>query len=78
MKLLVYGAGPLGSIFAARLHAAGHDVHLLARGSRLEALRRHNVVIEDIRSKQTTVTRVPLVERLDPDDTYDLAQVILR
>lgn len=78
MKLLVYGAGPLGSIFAARLHAAGHDVHLLARGSRLEELRRHNVVIEDIRSKQTTVTQVPLVERLDPDDTYDLALVILR
>ncbi|MEV3950585.1 2-dehydropantoate 2-reductase N-terminal domain-containing protein [Streptomyces halstedii] len=32
MKLLVYGAGVLGSLFAARLHEAGHDVSLLARG----------------------------------------------
>jgi 2-polyprenyl-6-methoxyphenol hydroxylase-like FAD-dependent oxidoreductase len=33
MKLLVYGAGVLGSLFAARLHEAGHDVSLLARAS---------------------------------------------
>ena len=26
MKLLVYGAGVLGSLFAARLFEAGHDV----------------------------------------------------
>ena len=32
MKLLIYGAGVLGSLYAARLHAAGHRVMLLARG----------------------------------------------
>ena len=26
MKILVYGAGPLGSAFAAKLHQGGHDV----------------------------------------------------
>lgn len=40
MKLLVYGAGVLGSLFSAHLHEAGHDVSLLARGKRLAALRR--------------------------------------
>ncbi|MFF6989032.1 2-dehydropantoate 2-reductase N-terminal domain-containing protein [Streptomyces sp. NPDC010273] len=31
MKLLVYGAGVCGSLFAALMHEAGHDVTLLAR-----------------------------------------------
>ena len=35
VKLLVYGAGVTGSLFSARLHEAGHDVSLLARGGRL-------------------------------------------
>jgi len=35
MKIFVYGAGPLGSLFAARLHEAGHEACLLARGQRL-------------------------------------------
>ena len=35
MRILVYGAGPLGSLFAARLHAGGHQVTILARGQRL-------------------------------------------
>jgi nucleoside-diphosphate-sugar epimerase len=30
-KLLVYGAGPLGSLFAARLQEGGNDVSILAR-----------------------------------------------
>jgi 2-dehydropantoate 2-reductase len=38
VKLLVYGAGVTGSLFTARLHEAGHDVSLLARGERLAAL----------------------------------------
>ena len=47
MKLLVYGAGVIGSQFAARLQEAGHDVSLLARGERLAALRRHGVQLAE-------------------------------
>ncbi len=32
MDILVYGAGVVGSVYAARLKAAGHNVSLLARG----------------------------------------------
>ena len=35
MRILVFGAGPLGSLLAARLHQGGQDVTLLARGERL-------------------------------------------
>jgi 2-dehydropantoate 2-reductase len=31
MRILIYGAGVIGQICAARLHQAGHDVTVLAR-----------------------------------------------
>ena len=40
MKIAVMGAGALGGYFGARLHQAGHEVWLIARGPHLEALRR--------------------------------------
>lgn len=39
MKLAVYGAGGVGGYFGGRLALAGADVHLIARGAHLEALR---------------------------------------
>lgn len=38
MKLIVFGAGGVGSYFAAKLLQAGHDVLLVARGDHLRAL----------------------------------------
>jgi 2-dehydropantoate 2-reductase len=40
MKVLVVGAGVIGSVYAGHLATAGHDVALLARGRRLDDLRR--------------------------------------
>jgi 2-dehydropantoate 2-reductase len=78
MRILVIGAGVIGSFNAARLAEGGHDVTLLARGSRLTQLREYGVVLENARTGQRTTTRVPLVERLGPDDGYELAVVIVR
>jgi len=78
MKVLVYGAGPLGSLFAARLHEGGHEVSLLARGPRLADLQEHGVVLVDFHTSQETVARPRIVERLDPEDAYDLVLVIMR
>ena len=36
MKILVYGAGPLGSLFAAQLRRGGHDLYCkMATGLKL-------------------------------------------
>lgn len=43
MRYVVYGAGAIGGIMAARLHAAGHDVSLIARGQVREALEREGL-----------------------------------
>ena len=77
-KILVYGAGPLGSLFAARLRQGGNDVSILARGQRLAELRDHDIVLIDVQTQEQTVTRVNVVERLAPEDAYDLILVIMR
>ncbi len=78
MKILVYGAGPLGSLFAARLQKGGHDVSLLARGQRLADLREFGVVLVDTHTEKETVTHPNLVEQLAPEDAYDLVLAIMR
>jgi 2-dehydropantoate 2-reductase len=55
MRILVYGAGPLGSLFASRLHEAGHDVALLARGQRLADLKAYGVMTVDTQTGRETV-----------------------
>lgn len=78
MRILVYGAGVLGSLYAARLHQAGQDVTLLARGQRLTDLREHGIVLADPVSGARRVTPVRVVEALAPDDAYDLVLVVMR
>ncbi|WP_329065035.1 ketopantoate reductase family protein [Streptomyces sp. NBC_01429] len=76
MKLLVYGAGVCGSLFAAHMHEAGHDVSLLARGERLTALRRHGVRLAEEDGPAVERVPVPVVEH--PDGGYDLITVFVR
>ena len=77
MKILVYGAGNIGSLYAAKLKDAGHDVTILARGARLHEIREHGILLQDFRSGQKSTTQIEAVERLAPDDAYDLVWVIL-
>ena len=65
MNILVYGAGPLGTLLSSRLHDAGHDVSLLARGQRLADLHKHGVVLVDTETGKETVTRPKIVESLE-------------
>jgi 2-dehydropantoate 2-reductase len=77
-RVLVYGAGPLGSLFAARLQQGGNDVSILARGKRLTDLREHGIVLVDVLTEERAVTQVTIVEELAPGDAYDLVLVIMR
>ncbi|TYL38008.1 alpha/beta hydrolase [Natronococcus pandeyae] len=77
MNVLVFGAGPLGSLKAARLHEAGHDVSLLARGQRLADLKKHGIVIQQEGADEEEVARVDVVDSLEPDDDYDLVLVVM-
>lgn len=78
MNILVYGAGVLGSLYAARLKESGQSVSILARGKRLAGLRKHGIVIEDPISGKSTTTDVHVVDSLSSEDTYDLIMVFVR
>ena len=77
MKILVYGAGNIGSLYAAKLMDAGHDVTILARGARLHDIRAHGIVLQDFRTGRESTTQIKAVERLAAEDAYDLVLVIL-
>jgi 2-dehydropantoate 2-reductase len=78
MDILVYGAGVIGSVYAARLKAAGHNVSLLARGQRAVSLRTHGIQLEDALTGRRTITQVSVVEHLAPTDRYDVVLVTVR
>lgn len=46
MRIAVVGAGGVGGYFGGRLSEAGHEVHLIARGDHLEAIRRDGLRVE--------------------------------
>ncbi|QDT99970.1 ketopantoate reductase family protein [Gimesia aquarii] len=77
MRILVYGAGNIGSLYAALLKEAGEDVSLLARGKRLDDIRERGILLEEFSSGKQTTTKVKTVACLDPGDAYDLVLVIL-
>ncbi|MBE8476320.1 2-dehydropantoate 2-reductase [Streptomyces justiciae] len=53
MKVAVLGAGAIGAYVGAALHRAGADVHLIARGPHLAAMRQHGVQIHSPRGDFT-------------------------
>ncbi len=78
MRILVLGAGVIGSVYAAKLVQAGHEVVLVARGRRLADLRTHGLVVEDSQSGHRTVLQVPSVSEVAADDRFDLVLVPVR
>ena len=71
MQIAVIGLGGIGSTFAFQLARAGHEVTVVARGARLEQLRRDGAIIT------TDDERAPVrvSGELDADTDWDLVLV---
>lgn len=78
MRILVYGAGVLGSYLAHELVRGGHNVTMLARGRRAEELEMNGNVIRHYFQFRTTVNKVSVIRELQPDDVYDLIFVVMK
>ena len=78
MRILVVGAGVIGSVYAGGLLEAGHHIVMLARGERLADLRAHGLVLEDAESGHRTRLPVPAVEAPGAGERYDLVLVPVR
>lgn len=77
MKILVYGAGVLGSLYAAKLKEAGNEVSILARGNRADEIRSNGIVLENAAKGKRSITIINVVEVLSPNDVYDLILVLI-
>ena len=62
-------------MYAARLKESGQDVSILRRGDRLTSIREQGIVLEDVLSGKRTKTSHDVVDRLAPEDSYDLVVV---
>ncbi|MGE5286620.1 MAG: ketopantoate reductase family protein [Micromonosporaceae bacterium] len=49
MRIAVYGAGGVGGYFGGRLARAGAEVHFIARGAHLQALREHGLKVRSVK-----------------------------
>lgn len=78
MRILIYGAGVIGSIFAGKLAASGQDVTILARGSRAEALRQNGIILSMPGAKEAEYIAVNVTEQLAPDDVYDYIIIVMQ
>jgi len=62
MKIAVMGSGGVGGFYGGRLANAGYDVHFVARGAHLEAMRKHGLTIENKDQGDIHVAKVNVVE----------------
>ena len=78
MKVLVLGAGVLGCNLARNLHRAGKETTLLARGDWAEEIGKNGLRIKDLFSPRISVSRIPVVTELKPEDRYDVIFAVVR
>ncbi len=76
MRILVFGAGVIGSLYAALLAEAGYDVAVYARGQRLESLTQYGLLVRD-RGKERKAP-VKVLSKIEPEDCYDLVLLAVR
>lgn len=78
MRILVLGAGVIGSVYAGMLLQAGHEVVLLARGARLSDLRTRGLLLQEAASGNRTVLPVNAISEVGVDERFDLVLVSVR
>jgi len=77
-RILIFGAGVIGSTFGGLMAATGQDVTLLARNKRLEELNNKGLMLQ--RNGQETIQEIPvkIISELEENDIYDFVFVTLR
>jgi 2-dehydropantoate 2-reductase len=78
LRILVYGAGVLGGNLANNLYRSGKDVTVLARGEWGQQIKENGLVIKNKLKLRKTVSRIPVISELTPNDRYDVIFVVVR
>ncbi|MEK4853146.1 2-dehydropantoate 2-reductase N-terminal domain-containing protein [Paenibacillus sp. FSL H7-0756] len=75
-RILIFGAGVIGSIYAIKFMEAGYDVSLFARADRFRALQEKGLQYNDKGTVRTVPVKV--MDTLENDDIYDFIFVTVR
>ncbi|MCL2637427.1 MAG: NAD-binding protein [Oscillospiraceae bacterium] len=76
MRILIYGAGVIGSIYAVKFSNAGYDVTVFARSNRLTALENKGLLYNS--NNIVKKSNIKVIDKLNPDDIYDYIFVTVR
>ena len=76
MRVLIYGAGVIGSLYAVLLAEAGIEIAVYARGKRRESLQKNGLQYK--KKNQIRTVKVPIIGELKPSDRYDYILLAVR
>ena len=76
MRILIFGAGVIGSLYGALFSEAGYDVSVYARGRRLESLTQDGLLYKS----KGKIRKAPIkvLSKIQPGDRYDLVFLAVR
>ncbi|MFC9774155.1 ketopantoate reductase family protein [Paenibacillus chitinolyticus] len=75
-RILIFGAGVIGSMYAIKLIEAGFDVSLFARSNRFKSLRENGLQYKEKGTVKSI--QVNVIDTLENDDVYDFIFVTVR
>ena len=75
-RILIYGAGVIGSLYGALLADAGFDVTMYARGKRLESLQTNGLRYWE--NEQVKTAPVTVISKLERSNHYDFIFLTVR
>ncbi|MCR5147734.1 MAG: hypothetical protein K6C35_02075 [Eubacterium sp.] len=78
MKVLVYGAGVIGTLLTHNLCAAGNDVSLLARGQWAETLKKDGLRMHHWLQRKDTLDRPEIITAIDEAVHYDVVFTVMQ
>ena len=76
MKIAVFGAGAIGGLLAVKLHQAGFDVCVIARGPHLAAIREKGLTLKS--EGETITARLPCTDKAEEAGAQDYVIVTLK
>ena len=76
MRILIYGAGVIGSLYAVLFAEAGYDTSIYARGKRLEDLRNNGLLYK--KNQEVIKAEIKILGELANDDIYDFILLTVR
>jgi 2-dehydropantoate 2-reductase len=76
MRILVFGAGAIGSLLGHRLFSAGHDVTLIGRGHYVRDVQEHGLLLEERSAPSRDNRKDPALRTFVGTDSAGLGQVV--